>query len=179
MDATFNLQGFNELTAKLREMPDNINRNALRAAVSSGAALVRDETKLRAPVKSGVLRRSLYIKQVRELSELTRQTFFIGARQGRKEQAVGKKRLNRDAYYGKWVERGHRIVARFKGKYTDYKIRGRGRLTGLAVRRAAPIGYVPPQPFLYPAFLAKREAAIDSMAAKLRERIERYRTTGK
>jgi HK97 gp10 family phage protein len=56
-----------------------------------------------------------------------------------------------DPYYWRWVEFGHRIVARFAGKYTDYRVRGRGRMTGLAARRRASTRSVPPHPFLRPA----------------------------
>lgn len=179
MNVTIQLKGFAELAAKLREMPDNINRNALRSAVGAGAAAVRDETKFRAPVETGTLKRAIYIKQIREKSSLTQQTFYVGARQGQGERKVGKKGLNRDAYYARWVEGGHKIVARFKKKYESFKLRGRGRLTGLVLRRAQSTGRVRPHRFLAPAFESKRQAAIDAMAAKLRERIERYRQIAK
>lgn len=178
MDITIQLKGFAELAAALREMPDNVNRNALRAAVNSGAAIVRDEAKLRAPVETGTLRRAMYVKQIRELSGTTRQTFYIGARQGKKERAVGKKKVNRDAYYARWVEGGHKIVPRGSKATTALNRLGR-RITGLTIRRNAAQGFVPPHEFLQPAFKAKIGAATDAMATKLRERIERYRNLGK
>lgn len=76
-----------------------------------------------------------------------------------------------DPYYFRWVEAGHRIVARFKGKYTDFKVRGRGRQTGLALRRAASTERVKPYPFLGPAFQAKGATAIQIFEDRIVERI--------
>lgn len=63
--------------------------------------------------------------------------------------------ISGDPYYWRWVEGGHKIVARFKGKYTDYKQRGRGRLTGLNARRRAATGFVPGVEFLLQAYRAR------------------------
>lgn len=172
------LRGFAELAAKLRDMPDNISRNALRSAVAAGAAVVRDEAKARIgtdpKIDTGTLKRSLYIKQIRELSGLTRQTFYVGARQGKRYAKMGKKGRSADAYYAKWVELGHFTRA--------VKSSNRGQRNNAALEaavRSGKVKWVPGHPFLRPAFELKRGAAIDSIAAKLRERLERYRVQGK
>lgn len=76
-----------------------------------------------------------------------------------------------DPYYFRWVESGHRIVPRYKGKYTDYKQRGRGRLTGLNARRRAATGFVPGSPFLLPAYRSKAHQAIAIFTNRIHERI--------
>jgi len=76
-----------------------------------------------------------------------------------------------DPYYFRWVEGGHRIVPRYKGKYTDYKQRGRGRLTGLRARRRAATGWVRPYEFLLPAYRSKASHAINIFTDRIHARI--------
>ena len=109
--------GLSELAAALRELPQRIGRNVLRGAVAAGAAEVRVEAKNKAPVYTGdvtkghpplgTLKRAIYQKQIRELSDNQRQVFYVGVRQGKKYRNQGKKgNLSQDAYYWRWVEFG-------------------------------------------------------------------------
>jgi hypothetical protein len=109
MDLTIELKGFAELAAALRELPENLGKNVLRSAVGAGAAVVRREAKKNAEGMrdTGTLARAIYQKQIREESGPERQTFYVGARQGKAQQKVGKKQTNRDAYYARFVELGH------------------------------------------------------------------------
>ena len=94
------ISGLKELQEALKQLPQNIARNVLRGAVSAGAALVRDEAKRNAPVFTGspqmghpppgTLKRSVYIKQIPERSNLYKQVFFVGVRKGKKYQKQGK-----------------------------------------------------------------------------------------
>lgn len=146
MNVEIKCEGFQALARELREMPDNIAKNALRAAVNAGATEVRKEVRLRAPVRTGRLRRAVYQKQIRELSSLYRQVFFVSIRSGPKV-VNGAKDRSRDAFYWRFLEFGTRYIAA--------------------------------RPFLRPAFEAQKRAAIDAMAQKLRERIARFKVTGK
>lgn len=176
MDVEIKLQGFVELAEALKGLPDNINKNALRAAVGAGAAVVRNEAKRRAPVATGVLRRAMYSKQIRELSSLTRQVVYVGARQGKKYQKIGKKQRSQDAFYARFIEFGHYTRPAGGGRLK----RGRGRNAALlAGIQSGAVRWVPPQPFLRPAFDAKKQAAIDAMAEKIRERLDRFRARGR
>lgn len=177
MDVTFELKGFEGLRDGLRELPDDISRNALRAACGAGAAVVRTEARLLAPRgATGTLKRSIYSKQIRELSGYGRQTFYVGARQGKQYQKRGKKQLSADAFYARFIEFGHFTRPAGGGRLA----RGRGRTEKLQAQLAAgQVHWVPPQPFLRPAFESKKEAATGAMAVKLRERLERFRTSGK
>jgi HK97 gp10 family phage protein len=166
---TLKVEGFKELEKKLLAMGPKLARNGLRAAVGAGARVIRDEARSRVPVDTGVLRRSIYVKQIRELSSNSQQTFFVGVRSGKKYRRKGQ-----DAYYWRWVEFGHRIVARFAGEYTDYKLKGLGRLTGISKRRKQSKTTVPAQPFMRPAFESGKYAATEAIKAKLIERVEAY-----
>lgn len=98
---TFEVEGLKELQEKLRALGPKVARNALRSAVNAGAQVVRKEVQARAPIDTGTLRRAIYIKQIRELSNEFQQTFYIGVRRGKKYQ---KKKM--DAWYAMMVEFG-------------------------------------------------------------------------
>lgn len=147
MDVEIKLEGFDQLARQLRELPQALAKNALRAAVNAGATEVRKEVQARAPVLTGRLRKSVYQAQVRELSSLYRQVYIVGVRSGPKRTKTGAKDRSRDAFYWRFLEFGTRYIAA--------------------------------RPFLRPALATKKGAAIEAMARKLRERIERFRATGR
>src|SRR5574337_1737435 len=109
--------GLSELKRALEQLPKAIGRNVLRGAVNAGAGVIRKEVQAKAPVYTGsvaqghpppgTLKRSVYQKQIRELSSPTKQTFFVGVRKGKKYRNQGKSgNLSMDAYYASWVEFG-------------------------------------------------------------------------
>ena len=140
------MTGFGELKALLKLLPANVAKNVLRGAVNAGATVIRQEVVARVPRVSGTLKRAVYQKQIRELSSATNQVFYVGVRKGKKYQAVkrGKKTVDQDAFYAPWVEFGH---------------------------MAANGVQVPAHPFMRPAFEAKKEEAMATIQAYLRERI--------
>lgn len=147
------IEGLAELARALQELPRNIGRNVLRGAVRASAAMIKNETKLRAPVETGQLKRAIYEKHIREESDLYRQTFKVGVRSGKKYQAGQGKRTAKtamDAYYAPWVEFGHHARGKKGGE--------RGR-------------WVPGRPFMRPAWDANRRRAVDVMADYLRKRL--------
>jgi len=98
---TVKIDGLAELGKALRELPDRVARNGLRVSVYAGAKVVRDEARGRAPKAQqslgpnqpppGTLKRSVIMKHIPELSSLTRQTFFVTVRLGKKYRKQGKK----------------------------------------------------------------------------------------
>lgn len=115
----FKVEGLAELAKALRELPDKVAKNGLRVSVYAGAKVIRDEARLRAPKAAevlgpnqpppGTLRRSVIMKQIPELSSLTRQTFYVTVRHGKKFRKQGKKgNLSQDAWYWRFVEFGTR-----------------------------------------------------------------------
>lgn len=178
MDVDIKLIGADQLLAKLRDMPQNIARNALKSAVGLAAGVIRDEAISRIGTNpksiTGTLQRSLYTKQIRELSGPEKQTFYVGARQGKKWAHVGKKNVNKDAFYAKWVELGH-FTRRIKNS-------NRGERNNAALEaavRSGKIKWVQGRPFLVPAFIARKETAIRVMGDVINARLVRYQVYGK
>ena len=145
------IDGLQELARALRELPQRVARNGLRASVYAGAKVIRDEAKLKAPMATaplgpnqpppGTLKRSIIMKQVPELSGDKKQTFFVTVRQGKKYRKQGKKgNLSQDAWYWRFVEFG-------------------------TVKMSA-------KPFLRPAFEGKKMEAVDAIKQRLAERVE-------
>lgn len=111
------ITGLKELQAALKELPDRIAKNVLRGAVNAGATLIKKEAANRAPVYTGpvsaghpppgTLKRSVYQKQIRDLSNKVKQTFYVGVRKGKEFRKQGKSgNLSQDAYYARFVEFG-------------------------------------------------------------------------
>lgn len=111
------VQGLRELQDSLKKLPDNIARNVLRGAVGAGASVIRKEAQAKAPVYTGevskghpppgTLKRAIVQKQIRELSSLFKQVFYVTVRRGKKYTKQGKgSNLSQDAFYAAWVEWG-------------------------------------------------------------------------
>lgn len=135
------VEGLAELRNALLQLPQNIGRNVLRGAVNAGAGEIVKEVRARAPEDTGRLRRAVYRKQIRELSNDFQQTFFVSVRRGKRYQKVklGKREINLDAFYWHFLEFG--------------TVRMRAR------------------PFLRPGFDAASGAAIEAIRAYLAKRI--------
>lgn len=193
MASTVQVKGLKELNAALAALPKNISRNVLRGAVGAGAKIIRDEAKVQAArggpdrpdVLTGQLVRSIYHVHVREQSSAIRQVWKVGVRKG-KNLAAGrtfgvrgsKTRDNTnsmDAFYARWVEFGH-YARRRNGKLV-YASRGRRRNDSQRAsqiaegQRAGEVTWIPGQPFLRPAWESKRSAAVERIAAYIRERL--------
>ena len=151
--STISIKGFEDFKRQLALLPTRIGRNVLRGAVNAAATAIRQEVVARAPVytgpvaeghpPAGTLKKAIYQKQIPELSSNLYQTFYVGVRSGKRQQAVkrGKNVLNLDAFYGAFVEFGtSKMSAR---------------------------------PFMRPAFETRRDYAIEAMRAYLAERIPR------
>lgn len=98
---TVKIEGLKELADKLQSFGPKLARNGLRAAVNAGAEVVRKDVQARVPVDTGVMRKAVYKKQIREESGDTRQTFYVGVRSGKKYQ-----KKNQDAFYWRFLEFG-------------------------------------------------------------------------
>lgn len=150
------IEGLKELQLKLLELPKRLARNAMRAAVGAGAAVIRTEIKMRAPVYTGkvsdghpppgTLKRAVVSKYIREMSNDFEAVFKVTVRKGKRFAKQGKKEnLSQDAYYAMWVELGTAKMA--------------------------------PRPFFRPGYEAKKQEALNAMIQKLRERLEQEAKT--
>lgn len=140
---TVQVKGLAEINQRLSQLGPKVERTVVRKALAAGAAVIRDEARLRAPVYTGnvseghpppgTLKKSIWQKYIPEASRSGRTVFFVGVRHGKGRQSVGKKSLNLDAYYWWFVEFGSRNNR-------------------------------PARPFMRPAYEAKKGAAVDAIA---------------
>lgn len=115
--------GLDELKARFALLPTDISKKVLRKMGSAGARVIKTAVIAGTPVAAqphrrgvspGLLRRAAIIKFVREQSSVDQATYIVTYRQGKKAQSIGKRQVNLDAFYARWVERGHKIVPRSK-----------------------------------------------------------------
>lgn len=174
---TASLQGLSELLSAMEELPKQAQGRLMRSVVGSGAALVRNEITLRAPVWTGdvsqghpppgTLKRAVYMAFLQDATTATRTVFQVAVRTGKQARTRNHSKagpvqtFSLDAYYWKWVEFGHYTRAP-KGKAKAVE-------TGSELVRGA--YWVMAKPFVRPGFEAKREAAINAMADKFRARL--------
>lgn len=145
---TIHVDGLRELERKLLALPDKVNRQVLRKAVSDGAAVVRDEMRLRAPVYTGpvsqghpppgTLKKAVFMSHA-HTSHQGYEAFVVGVRHGKGRQNVGKAGANIDAYYFRFVEFGTKFMS--------------------------------PRPFMRPAFDTKKESALQAIKTSLADGI--------
>jgi HK97 gp10 family phage protein len=181
------IDGFAEIAQELRSFPDAIGESALRQACVAGAAIIRDEAVLRAPVKSGVLKSDIIMRHIDEASDgASYQTYYVTVRGGARG-ADGKKDASHDAFYWRWVEEGHRYVPRAASVSTTFTqtlssgkvvVRSRKRAaSSLKVRRRASAAMeaefgtskVGAKPFMRPAFESRIGDALTAARNKLAE----------
>lgn len=121
---TVKIEGLAELRNAMRQLPDRVNRTAVRSSLQAGAAIIRDAARANAPVwhgdvseghpPPGTLRHSIVIKYASEMSTPGSQTYIVTVKHGKRYQRVerwGRTRLtarivNLDAYYWTFVEFG-------------------------------------------------------------------------
>lgn len=156
------LAGVKEAVGKMSEA---VGESTLRQTGFAGAAIFREEAKRNAAshVKTGILYRNIIVKRLEEDSDTnSRQAYLVTVRAGKMNQEG-------DAFYWKWVERGHKFVPRNpkQGKGADWK----------AHRAAAALEYgtasVPAYPFMRPAFDSKQSEAIEKMKETLAAAIKK------
>jgi HK97 gp10 family phage protein len=103
---TVKVTGLDVVERRLKGLGPDISKKVLRNSVAAGARVVRKAAEGRVPVDTGTLKRSLYIKQIREESNPSKQTYYVGSRHGKKYQKKGL-----DAYYFPFVEFGTEKMA--------------------------------------------------------------------
>ena len=102
----FEVHGLEELRMSLQRMQKNVVKKVLGKAVRASAKPMQKQAKANAPVKSGSLRRSMYVKVKRYPGGNI--AAIIGPRKGAKQYKATKRKAARteDAYYAYMVEGG-------------------------------------------------------------------------
>jgi HK97 gp10 family phage protein len=115
MSTTVKVTGLKELAHALRELPKVIAAKRLRGPVAQAAMTMRDRAKVLAPMyhgrvseghaPPGTLKKSIIVKHI-GVGTSQRAVYIMTVRHGRKFMHVGKKGVNKDAYYWWFVENG-------------------------------------------------------------------------
>lgn len=158
MSAFYRLDGLDGFNQALSRLDQAVNESTLRQAAVAGARIVHAETEHRAPVGDrtgvrsgqphlpGFLRNHMLIAYDQEVSVPGKLASYIIT-------------WSKDAFYGRFLELGKRNAVRLSGRTLARAIReiefGSSR--------------TPAQPFMRPAFEAKKAAA----GAKMAEIVER------
>ncbi len=98
------ITGLKELEKKMLALGPKIGRKALKGALVAGAKEIKKEARALAPMKTGRLRRAMYIKTMSKPNPFKENVIF-GVRHGRK---MSKKDL--DAYYWTFLEFGTKFI---------------------------------------------------------------------
>ena len=93
--------GLEELKARLRRLPAEMQQGPVKGAIGAAGRVVQKEAKLRAPVRTGTLKRAIYVTRSKSLSTGNRETAIVGVRSGKKYQ-----KRKQDAWYWRFVEFG-------------------------------------------------------------------------
>lgn len=151
------IKGLSDLQARLGALPEALQTKVLKGAVSTAAAIFKNQAIQYAPVYTGkvseghpppgTLRDSIYQFRIKEESVGTREVWRVSVR----------KKKTADAYYATWVEYGH---------YTrGSSARSRSEREGVSSGSHAPLGtyFILAQPFMRPAFESKKTEAAEAL----------------
>lgn len=171
------VMGIGELKDKFRLLKDGMETRTSRAMVVAAGGVLKRKAKAIAQangsVKTGTMVKNIVIKREPQAPAGTAQ-YHLGVRHGRdltkKQKTAGKHlavtgsgriatRYHDDPYYWKWVEQGHKIVARAGG--------------AISARRKASTGMVAAKPFIAPALEQGREQAITAMGERLQKELDK------
>lgn len=165
------VEGLDELAKALEQLPEDLAERALRQATAAGAVIVRDEAKARAPRDTGKLVSAAFVKKDGGQTDDLRAVYHIGIRAGKSARRVGRKKLDLDAYYWKFVEFGH-FTRHAGSNRRDSTVK---RLAKRAFAKS--VRFISGRPFLRPALETKRAEVIERIRSVLEARIRRLAAT--
>lgn len=125
---TQQLQGFDDLIAKLRDIPQAMRKRVLRNALAAGGRLVRDSARAAAPVlqqpvpyrTAGLLRRAVVVRTSKQARQRGDVGVFVNVRPAKGAKYRGREivrasargaRSKTDPFYWRFVEFGTRKMA--------------------------------------------------------------------
>ncbi len=161
--------------AQVDKLRGSLGERALRQIGFAGAEVFREEAKRNAAanVKTGTLYRSIIAKRLEEESDGDiKQAYLVTVRSGSFN--------GDDAFYWRFVERGHKFVPRNRkvsaktGKTIGWKAH-RAKADKAAEARRLEFGTagVPAYPFMRPAYESKKAESVEIMQNKIDEIIKK------
>ena len=112
---TVQVTGLKELEKKMIALGPKIGRKALKGALVAGAKIIKKEAQILAPIKTGRLRRAMYIKTMSKPNPFKENVIF-GVRHGRKMM-----KKNLDAYYWTFLEFGTKFITKISFIQTAFQ----------------------------------------------------------
>ena len=174
------VRGLEELARRLAKIPIVLAREVARPALQEAGELIQAAAENSAPRKSGELEEDIIVA-VTVSSDLSRAHVRVGPgypgpaglktrRRGR--YAGQQDRTSSPGVYGSFVERGHGMPGfSWASRFGSARQRRRsGRQIELGSHD------VPPHPWLRPAFEATKDAAVDVLASRTKEALDRIDT---
>lgn len=146
------IKGLTELLSELRELPGNIEKNALRTGVFRAAQMMRDRLKSAAPMSSGMPPKGKKFREKYPPGTLKRSIRAKRRRGTKDEVAAG----ITGAFYAKWVEFGHFLKTKGKRK-SERQV----------------IGHVPANPFIARTYETSKEDAMLEVRKGILEAIKK------
>lgn len=171
MTTTVEVHGLRELReALIRKVPENMQGKVLQKALSAGTRPVLRTARQLVPVKTGVLKRAIHAMRSKLNSNGIYEERIVRVRHGKRQQ-----KFNRDAFYWRFIEFGHRIAS--AGRLYDESRattnlgaqRYGARLAGGHIKGAFSTGFVQPRPFLRPAFDQNKRESLDLIVKSLQK----------
>ena len=177
--ATLAMPDLQAFMAELRSLPVMVQQRIAKGAAATAASVIRTASIERAPLyipasvmqggghtaknhpPPGTLKRAIFQARMTDQCSLTKEVWMVGVRTGNKSTQKGS--AMPDAFYAKWVEFGH-FTRTPRGAGTQKARRAAARASGAA-------RWVPPQPFMRPAFDASQAAALQAMADYIQARL--------
>ena len=171
---TPDLQAF---LTELQALPVLVQKRIALGAVATACSVIRKASIALAPMylpstimqknhpPPGTLKRAIYQARMTDRCTPTKEVWMVGIRSGKAMRNAGSKNsaagptqgTNKDAYYAAWVEFGH-FTRMPNGPKATKKARQ------LAARALGITRYVPPQPFMRPAFEQSKGSAAQAMS---------------
>lgn len=168
---TFSIPDLAAFLRDLEDLPKQVRMRIVKGAVATGASVIRKESVLRAPMypgtvgkdhpQPGTLKKSIYQTRLVDKCNDTTEVWKVDVRKGKVFTKKGRRMP--DAYYAAWVEYGH--YTRTPGGV------GTRAQRRLKARSAGDVRWVPAQPFMRPAFEAKKQDAFQAMVDYIRREL--------
>jgi hypothetical protein len=151
----YRISGLREIQDKLRQLPGQIGRRVVYAALRKGATVVSKVVRQNAPIRSGTLRKGFKISRSRIHRGPEKYGVYLTLKKGKGRNDP------RDPFYGRWVESGYRVGKKtVKVKVARSDRPGRERTVRRGERE------IPGQFFVRRALESQSRAAIDAIVAE-------------
>lgn len=173
--AEVKVQGLRELGLQMKGLSADVQKKITRQAVAAGAKIVRDAARSAAPVDKGVLRKGIVMKAVKQTPLTAEYIVTVSTREMKKYVQKSRAAVvelegptRPELVNGKMV-RKKKLLA-LKEDYESYGDLFYGRFHEFGTVK------MPARPFLRPAIEDNKQAAIDAIARRLKQRIDKVKS---